>query len=185
MNKSYIKLYNDEFNYQYFFYNEKKFQKLTNIAMTQLDKLDCNILNILQTDATTPLKVLADELGSSVTTCQRRIQRMRDEGVIIKEVALVNPIAVGRGLSVFVSVIMQTQNLAKIDSFTHQMGKEDDVVSCYEISGDFDFILLVHAKDMMAYHHFTRRVMTEEYNVGNYKSEFVMNFKKVNTKIHL
>lgn len=153
--------------------------------MIQLDELDHQILNALQTDATIPLKILADKLNSSVTTCQRRIQRMRDENVILKEVALVNPVAVGRSLSVFVSVTMKHQNLAKIDAFARMITKEDNVVSCYDISGDFDFMLLVHAKDMMAYHLFTRRVLTEDNNVDKYKSEFVMNFSKVGTKISL
>lgn len=153
--------------------------------MSELDDLDRKILNALQTDATIPLKVLADTLHSSVATCQRRIQRMRNENVIIKEVALVNPTAVGRSLSVFVSVLMQSQQLPRQDHFIRAMKKEPDVVSCYEISGDYDYILLVHAKDMTDYHQFTRRALTEDNNVRQYKSEFVMNFNKVETKIDL
>ena len=107
----------------------------------ELDKLDRDILNILQQDATLPLKELAEKVHSSVATCQRRIQR--------------------------------------------KMRQETDVVSCYEISGDYDFMLLIHAESMESYHSFTRRVLTGEYHVRTYKSLFVMNFTKAESGILL
>ena len=66
----------------------------------ELDKLDRDILNILQQDATLPLKELAEKVHSSVATCQRRIQLLAEKGVITKQVAVVSPKAVGRGISV-------------------------------------------------------------------------------------
>lgn len=150
-----------------------------------LDKLDRQILNILQTDATVPLKTLAERVNSSVATCQRRVQNLHRQGIIIKEVVMVNPAAVGRNLSVFVLVGMEKQSPALQDAFVRSMDKEADVMSCYEISGDFDYILLVHVRDMADYHHFTRRALTAENNVRSFKSQFVMNFNKVETKISL
>ena len=70
----------------------------------ELNKLDRDILNILQQDATLPLKELAEKVHSSVATCQRRIQLLTEKGVITKQVAVVSPKAVGRGISVFVMV---------------------------------------------------------------------------------
>ena len=70
----------------------------------ELDKLDRDILNILQQDATLPLKELAEKVHSSVATCQRRIQLLTEKGVITKQVAVVSPKVVGRGISVFVMV---------------------------------------------------------------------------------
>ena len=151
----------------------------------ELDKLDRQILNLLQSDATLPLKVVAEQVGSSVATCQRRIQQMQQQGVIIKQVAMVNPAAVGRSLSVFVAVEMEKQSPALQDMFMRSMDKEPDVMSCYEISGDYDYMLLVHARDMADYHHFTRRALTADNNVRGFKSQFVMNFNKVETKITL
>lgn len=153
--------------------------------MHELDKLDRQILNHLQTDASVPLKTLAEAVGSSVATCQRRIQTMMTEGVIIKQVAMVDPAAVGRRLSVFVMIEMEKQNFALQDAFVRLINSEPDVMSCYEISGDYDFVLLVHARDMADYHQFTRRVLTSENNVRSFKSQFVMNFNKVETKIEL
>ena len=68
----------------------------------ELDELDLDILNILQQDVTLPLKELAEKVHSSVATCQRRIQLLTEKGVITKQVAVVSPKAVGRGISVVV-----------------------------------------------------------------------------------
>lgn len=155
------------------------------MSQHELDRLDRQILNILQTDATVPLKVLAEEVNSSVATCQRRIQQMHQDGVIIKQVVMVNPAAVGRSLSAFVLVEMDKQSAAAQDGFVRSMDREPDVMSCYEISGDYDYVLLVHARDMADYHQFTRRALVAENNVRSFKSQFVMDFNKVETKIVL
>ncbi len=151
----------------------------------ELDKLDRDILNILQQDATLPLKELAEKVHSSVATCQRRIQLLTEKGVITKQVAVVSPKAVGRGISVFVMVEMDNQHSRFQELFERKMRQETDVVSCYEISGDYDFMLLIHAESMESYHSFTRRVLTGEYHVRTYKSLFVMNFTKAESGILL
>ncbi|MCP2041361.1 Lrp/AsnC family leucine-responsive transcriptional regulator [Neisseria sp. HSC-16F19] len=155
------------------------------MAQHELDKLDRQILNILQSDATVPLKTLADRLHSSAATCQRRIQQMQQDGVITKQVVMVDPTAVGRSLSVFVLIEMEGQHPERLDAFVRNMRKEADVMSCYEISGDYDYMLLVHARDMADYHRFTRRTLTGDNNVRSFKSQFVMDFAKVETKITL
>lgn len=151
----------------------------------ELDRLDKALLNVLQADADIALKDLAEQVHSSVATCQRRLKQLKARGVISKHVVMVNPAAVGHGLSVFILVEMLEQNTAQQLRFETLMSSEDDVMSCYEISGDFDFLVLVHARDMADFHQFTRRVFTSHNNVRNFKSQFVMNFSKVETKITL
>ena len=153
--------------------------------MIALDKLDREILNVLQQDATVPLKELAEKVNSSVATCQRRIQSLTEQGVITKQVAVVSPKAVGRTISVFVMVEMDNPHSYSQEQFERKMRLESDVVSCYEISGDYDFMLLMHVKDMESYHAFTRRVLTGEYHVRTFKSLFVMNFTKADSGIVL
>lgn len=155
------------------------------IFMNSLDKLDRDILNALQQDATIPLKELAVNVNSSIATCQRRIQFLIEKGVITKQVAIVSPKAVGRTISVFVMVEMNNQHSYYQEQFERKMRQESDVVSCYEISGDYDFMLLLHVKDMESYHAFTRRVLTGEYHVRTFKSLFVMNFTKADSGIVL
>jgi Lrp/AsnC family leucine-responsive transcriptional regulator len=69
-----------------------------------LDRLDVRILNLLQENAATPLRVLATEANASVATCQHRIAQLRADGVLLKEVAIVDRMRAGRPLTVFVSV---------------------------------------------------------------------------------
>ncbi|MCP1659112.1 Lrp/AsnC family transcriptional regulator [Neisseria perflava] len=150
-----------------------------------LDKLDRNILNMLQSDATISLKNLAEAVHSSVATCQRRIRAMTENGVILRQAALVSPQAVGLDISVFVQVELERQHHSVQEAFERAVRREAQVMGCYEISGDYDFLLLVHSPDMPAYHAFTRRVLTDENNVRSFKSQFVMNFAKAETKIEL
>ena len=151
----------------------------------EIDDIDKRILNLLQADATLPLKYIAEKVHASVATCQRRIQMMNETGVITRQVVIVNPTELGFDLTAFVLIEMEKQNNALQDGFERLMNRIPNVMSCYEISGDYDFLLLVHAKNMAEYHRFTRDNLTYDNNVRRFKSQFVMNFSKVGTKIQL
>ena len=150
-----------------------------------LDKLDTQILNLLQEDASLPIRALADRVHSSPATCQRRIAQLRESGVLIKEVAIVDRVRVGRPLTVFVSVELDKQNDALLRNFEKKMSAEGDVMACYEISGEFDFLLIVNSPSMESFHAFTREVFSSNNNVRNFKSMFAMNCSKFETKIPL
>ncbi|AOY43767.1 MULTISPECIES: Lrp/AsnC family transcriptional regulator [Psychrobacter] len=150
-----------------------------------LDSTDKAILNLLQDDATLPLKTVAERVHVSVATAQRRIQALIDSGVITKQVAIVNPNKVGYGLTAVVMIEMERSNTSMQRRFERLMDSQTQVMSCYEVSGDFDFMLMVNAKNMSDYHQFTRSLLTYENNVRNFKSQFVMNFTKSGTKITL
>lgn len=150
-----------------------------------LDRLDTQILNLLQEDASIPIRTLADRLHSSPATCQRRIAQLRESGVLLKEVAIVDRLRVGRALTVFVSVELDKQNDALLRNFEKKMAAEGDVMACYEVSGEFDFLLIVNSLSMEQYHAFTREVFSSSNNVRNFKSTFAMNCSKFETKIPL
>lgn len=150
-----------------------------------LDRLDTQILNLLQEDASLPIRALADRVHSSPATCQRRIAQLRESGVLLKEVAIVDRLRVGRPLTVFVSVELDKQNDALLRNFEQKMTAEADVLACYEVSGEFDFLLIVNAASMERYHAFTREVFSSNNNVRNFKSTFAMNCSKFETKIPL
>ncbi|SFU95351.1 Lrp/AsnC family transcriptional regulator [Pseudoduganella namucuonensis] len=151
----------------------------------ELDRLDTQILNILQDDAGVPLRTLAGMVHASVATCQRRIAQLRASGILIKDVALVDRVRVGRPLTAFVSVVLDQQNTALLKMFESLMRAEEDVMACYEVAGEFDFMLVVTAASMESYHEFTRRVFTSNNNVRNYKSLFAMNCAKFETRVPL
>jgi len=151
----------------------------------RLDRLDTQILNLLQKDASLPMRVLADKVHSSPATCQRRIAQLRESGVLMKQVAIVDRQRVGRPLTVFVSVELDKQNDALLRNFEKRMAAEEEVMACYEVSGEFDFLLIVNAASMEDYHQFTRRVFSSNNNVRNFKSTFAMNCSKFETGIPL
>ena len=150
-----------------------------------LDRLDIRILNLLQQDASLPIRLLADRVHSSPATCQRRIAQLRASGVLLKEVALVDRARVGRPLTVFVSVELDRQNDALLRAFEQKMLAQEGVMSCHEVSGEFDFLLTVHAVSMEQYHAFTREVFSSNNNVRNFKSVFALNCSKFETRIPL
>ena len=150
-----------------------------------LDRLDTQILNLLQDDASLPIRTLADRVHSSPATCQRRIAQLRESGVLLKEVAIVDRLRVGRPLTVFVSVELDKQNDALLRNFEKKMAAQGDVMACYEVSGEFDFLLIVNSPSMEQYHAFTREVFSSNNNVRNFKSTFAMNCSKFETKIPL
>lgn len=153
--------------------------------MIELDKLDKAILQQLQTDATLPLKALAESVQSTVATCQRRIARMQESGIILRQVAILNTQAVGLNLSVYVQVKMEKQSAKHLQAFEKAMQNEPYVLACHEVSGSYDFLLLVHCRDMDDYHQFTRRVLTADHNVRSITSQFVINTVKAETLIAL
>ena len=150
-----------------------------------LDRLDTQILNLLQADASLPMRALADKVNSSPATCQRRIAQLRASGVLLKQVAIVDRLRVGRPLTVFVSVELDKQNDALLRNFEKKMTAEEDVMACYEVSGEFDFLLIVNSVSMQRYHAFTREVFSSVNNVRNFKSTFAMNCSKFETRIPL
>lgn len=148
-----------------------------------LDRLDVDILNLLQHDATIPIRLLAARVHSSPATCQRRIAQLRQSGVLLKQVAIVDRLKVGRPLTVFVSVELDKQNDALLRNFEQKMAAQADVMACYEVSGEFDFMLVVNAASMAQYHAFTREVFSSNNNVRNFKSTFAMNCAKFETRV--
>lgn len=150
-----------------------------------LDALDTALLDLLQRDASLPVRALADQVGTSPATCQRRIAQMRESGVLQKQVAIVDRQLVGRPLTVFVSVELDKQNAALLKQFEQRMAALEDVMACYEIAGEFDFLLIVNAESMDQYHAFTREVFSSNNNVRNFKSMFAMNCSKFETRVPL
>ncbi len=153
--------------------------------MAPLDRLDTQILTLLQQDASLPVRSLAERVHSSPATVQRRVAQLRESGVLLKQVALVDRRKVGRALTAFVSVELDKQNDALLRAFEQRMLAEDDVQACYEVSGEFDFLLIVNAPSMEHYHTFTRAVFSSNNNVRNFKSTFAMHCAKFETAVPL
>lgn len=148
-----------------------------------LDKVDRKLLNLLQKDNQTPTRTLAEKVHVSQPTCLRRLRDLRAAGIISADVALVDPFALGYGMLAFVEVSLTNQADERMLEFEARMGKENEVMQCYFVSGDFDYFLVVHVIDMEAYYQFVRRAISGSGNVRHFQSRFPMKRAKFNTRI--
>lgn len=119
--------------------------------MSTLDKLDRQILRILQADASIPIQQVADQVGLSVNPCWRRIRRLEAEGVIQGRVALVDPAKVGLGLTIYVRVKTREHSAAWASQLHEVIAAMPEVLECHRIGGDVDYLLKVVVRDMAGY----------------------------------
>ncbi len=150
-----------------------------------LDKIDRKILNYLQENNQLTNLDLAEKVGISPPPCFRRVKRLRDLGVIAKDVSIIDPLKVGQCLIVFVSVTLEKQREDMLSYFERNMLEQEEVVQCYFISGEIDYHLVVHVRDMNHYHEFSRRVFVKEANIKMFRSSFCLSRVKYHTKVQL
>lgn len=119
--------------------------------MNELDRIDRQILELLQADASVPIQQIADKVGLSVNPCWRRIRRMEKEGVIQGRVALVSPEKVGLGLTVYVRVKTNQHSAAWAKRLNEVIAAMPEILECHRIGGDVDYLLKVVVEDMAGY----------------------------------
>jgi Lrp/AsnC family transcriptional regulator len=119
-----------------------------------LDALDVKLLHELQSDVTTPVAELAERVGSSKTVCWRRIQRLLDAGVIKERVAILDPKKVGLDVLVFAHVKMNRHGREILPQFVEAVRRYPEVIECYTLTGDVDFLLKIVVKNVEEYERF-------------------------------
>jgi len=122
--------------------------------MEPLDRYECRILELLQEDATLSNADLAERIGLSQTPCWRRVQRLRESGVIRQQVALVDRRKVGLNAQVFAQVKLNTHGRQHLDEFAAAIQTFPEVLEAYVLMGSVDFLLRVVAADIEAYERF-------------------------------
>lgn len=150
-----------------------------------LDKIDKKILNILQKNNQITNLELAEQVNLSSPPCFRRVKRLRDLGIICKDVALVDPVKVGHQLTVFVNVTLEKQREDLLTHFERKMLAEPEVMQCYFVSGEADYFLIIQVPDMNHYNDFARRVFANEANIKIFRSSFCLSRIKYDTSITL
>ena len=119
-----------------------------------LDPIDCRILGELQIDASRPVTQLAEAVGLSHAPCWRRLQRLRSEGYIDREVAILDREKLGWDLEMFVMVKLHAQARAAIRDFAASILEHEQVIGCYLVLGNIDLILHVVARNIRDYERF-------------------------------
>ncbi len=142
--------------------------------MADLDRIDLAILRVLQEDARLPNAQLADRVGLSPSPCLRRVKRLQQLGLIRGFATLLEPRSVGLGVNVFVSVTLNDQARPELEQFEAQVRECPEVMECYLMTGDFDYLLRVVATDLDAYQHFLIEKLTRIPGVANIKSSFAL-----------
>jgi Lrp/AsnC family leucine-responsive transcriptional regulator len=155
------------------------------VQTPDLDQLDTAILACLQEDARTIAETIGSKVGLSAAAVQRRIKRLREAGVIEREVAVLSPQALGLSMTFVVMVEMERENLAVLDAFRRQVLADDCVQQCYYVTGNADFVLIVTCPDMAGFEAFTRRMFFENPNVRHFTTSVAMDRVKVGLNLPL
>ncbi len=151
--------------------------------MPPLDALDRRLLDVLQRDARRSFAELAHEVGSSPASCQRRVARMREAGVIRGEVALVDPEALGPSLTVVVTVELERERLDLVDGFKRAMRDHPLVTHCYMVTGEADFVLIVIVPDVAGFDAFVKSTLYANPNVRKFRSMIALDRIKAEPRL--
>ena len=154
-----------------------------------LDATDLKLLDTLQQDASLSNQTLAERAHISPPTCLRRVKRLRDAGLIEREIAVLSPdklaAALGLGLTALVEISLDRQGAELLDAFEARLIADDAVQQCYRVSPGPDFMVVAHVADMPAYLALAQRLFTSEANVRNVKAFFSVKRAKFQPKVLL
>ncbi len=150
-----------------------------------LDAIDRRILDRLQEDGRVSNVELANDVGISSSPCWRRVRELEERGVISGYVALVDAAAVGLPVSVFVQVTLERQIEAALETFEAAVKARPEVMECYLMTGDADYLLRVVVSDLPTYEAFLKDHLTRIPGIANIKSSFALNQVKYRTSLPL
>jgi Lrp/AsnC family leucine-responsive transcriptional regulator len=140
----------------------------------KLDKIDKKLINILQIDSKTTTKKLANELNLSVTAIYERIKKLEKKGVIKKYVAVINREKIQRDFIVFTQVKLVQHHHQYIEKFEKEVLQFNEVLECYNISGDYDYFLKVAVENMKSYRNFINFKLTTLNHISSTHSTFII-----------
>ena len=153
----------------------------------ELDGIDFHLLQCLQTDASLSNQDLAAKVHVSPPTCLRRVKRLRDLGLIERQVAVLNidrlKSVIGAGLTAIVEVTLTEQTEEVIGAFESRVAQADAVQQCYRVSPGPDVVLIAQIRDMPAYLQLAQQLFTEDAKVRNVKAYFSLKRAKFATSL--
>lgn len=144
------------------------------MAELTLDRTDFNILHHLQNNGRISNTELADQVGLSPSPCLRRVKSLEQAGIIRRYAAIVDAKAVGLPISVFVNVSLHSQERVSLEKFEDEIAKYAEVMECYLMTGNFDYILRIVVPDLESYEHFLAEKLTRTPGVANIQSSLTL-----------
>ncbi|ACU47855.1 MULTISPECIES: Lrp/AsnC family transcriptional regulator [Brucella] len=149
-----------------------------------MDRLDRKILRLLQEDATLAVADVAKKVGLSTTPCWRRIQKLEEDGVIKRRVAILDSVRVNARVTVFVAVRTSSHSHEWLKRFSEVVQEFPEVIEFYRMSGDIDYLLRVAVPDIAAYDAFYKRLISK-IEIRDVSSSFAMEQIKYTTELPL
>lgn len=149
------------------------------------DDIDRKLLELLQIDSKQTNKELSSKLNLSITAVYERIKKLENNGVIDKYVALINKEKIDKAFVAFCHIKLMQHSQEFVTKFENEVVKIEEVVECYHISGDYDYLLKVHVKDMEAFREFMVKKLTTINHIGSTHSMFMINEVKYTTAISI
>jgi DNA-binding Lrp family transcriptional regulator len=148
-----------------------------------MDDIDLEILRIFQGDARRTADSISAEVGLSSPAVQKRLKRLRETGVIEREIAVIAPASLGRRVTIIVEVSLERESRRHLDAFKRRMRDAPCVQQCYYTTGDADFTLILLVADMAEYEQFTQAHFLDESNVVRFRTAVVMDRVKVSLDV--
>lgn len=155
------------------------------MSSTTLDRTDLRILAILQAQGRLSNQEIAERVALSPSPCLRRIKRLEESGVIREYVALVDPDKVGLGLLAYVSVKLEKRGKMPMEDFGAQVQGWPEVAACYAMTGEMDYLLRVHVRDLQHFSRFVMDQLLRQPGVVDVKSSFALARIKETTSLPL
>ena len=149
-----------------------------NLAMSLLDQFDVRILRQLQDDARVSNVKLASAVGLSPSPCLRRVRELMRRGIIRRQVALVDPDAVGLPVSTFIQVTLDKQVKEALDVFESAVREQPEVMECYLMTGEADYLLRVVTPSLAAYHRFLMERLTRIPGIARQRAWGCVNWRR-------
>jgi len=150
----------------------------------RLDNTDKKILSYLQKDSKITTKKLSVHLNLSSTAIYERIRKLEKQGVIEKYVAVINKQKIDKSFVVFCQIKLIQHKNEFVEKFEREVIKFDEVLECYNISGNYDYILKIIVKNMDEYHEFLNNKLTTLDHISSAHSNFIMNEVKNSLEVN-
>jgi len=154
-------------------------------ADRQIDAIDRKLLHELQRDASISHAELAERVGASTASCWRRIRALEADGVLGRQVRLVNAARLGRGVNVICHIKIKNHSIETTEAFEDFIASRDEIIECYSMSGDWDYLLRIMVSDVEDYNRFLMRTVLRHPSVATGSSHFALSQVKYTTAMPL
>jgi len=151
----------------------------------QLQRIDQRILAVLQEEARITNAELADRVGLSPSPCLRRVRALEEEGIVGRYVTLLSAEKVGLPVNVFATVTLDRQVQENLDHFERELSDRPEIMECYLMTGEFDYLLRIVVPDLAAYERFLMDHLTRIQGVASIKSSFAIRQVRYKTALPL